>query len=226
MSIWKANKKSGLDNYKHRLKTFTHNKLLYIRKMKTDLILDTISKYITFTEEEIPFFLSLLREKKIRKKQFLYQEGDICKYTTFVNKGCLRTYAIDNNGTEHVFQFATEGWWIGDIESLKNQTPTMMNTDALEDSEILLISKTDMDLLYEKIPKYEHFSRMILENAYIAHQQRILHNVCFSATERYQYFIEKYPEWNLRIPQNQIASYLGITPEFFSKMKSQFLREK
>lgn len=194
--------------------------------MNTDLILETISKYITFTKEESGFFLSLLREKKMRKRQFLYQEGDVCKYTTFVNKGLLRTYAIDNNGAEHVFQFATEGWWIGDIESLKNQTPTMMNTDALEDSEILMISKQDMDLLYEKISKYEHFSRMILENAYISHQQRILHNICFSAAERYQHFIEKYPDWAGRIPQNQIASYLGITPEFFSKMKSQFLREK
>ncbi len=191
--------------------------------MNTDLILKTISQYITFTKEETKFFLSLLRQKKIRKKQFLYQEGDICKYTTFVNNGCLRTYAIDNSGTDHVFQFATEGWWIGDIESLKNQTPTMMNTDALEDSEIIMISKQDMDLLYEKVPKYERFSRMILENAYIAHQQRILHNACFSAYERYQHFLEKYPEWNARIPQNQIASYLGITPEFFSKMKSQAL---
>ena len=204
---------------------YSHLNLLYFRQMNTSLILKTISKYITFTENETVLFLSILREKKIRRKQFLYQEGDICKYTTFVNKGCLRTYAIDNNGPEHVFQFATEGWWIGDIESLKNQTLTMMNTDALEDSEILLISKTDMDQLYEKIPKYEHFSRMILENAYIAHQQRILHNVCFSAAERYQYFIEKYPDWNARIPQNQIASYLGITPEFFSKMKSQVMKE-
>lgn len=189
--------------------------------MNTDLILKTISQYITFTKGETEFFLSLLRQKKIRKKQFLYQEGDICKYTTFVNEGCLRTYAIDNSGTERVFQFATEGWWIGDIESLKNGTPTMMNTDALEDSEILMISKTDMELLYEKIPKYEHYSRMILENAYIAHQQRILHNICFPAAERYRLFTQKYPQWVERLPQNQIASYLGITPEFFSKMKSQ-----
>ena len=101
-----------------------------------------------------------------------------------------------------------------------------MNTDALEDSEILMISKHDMDLLYEKIPKYEHFSRMILENAYIAHQQRILQNICFSAAQRYEYFLEKYPQLSSRIPQNQIASYLGITPEFFNKMKSHALREK
>lgn len=194
--------------------------------MNTALILESISKYITFTEEETAFFLSLLRHKRMRRKQFLYQEGDICKYTTFVNKGCLRTYAIDKNGAERIFQFATEGWWIGDIESLKNETPTLMNTDALEDSEILMISKADMDLLYEKIPKYEHYSRMILENAYIAHQQRILQNICFTAAERYQYFLEKYPQLSTRIPQNQIASYLGITPEFFSKMKGQVLREK
>ncbi len=189
--------------------------------MNSDPILKTISQYISFTKGETEFFLSLFREKKIKKKQFLYQEGDVCKYTTFVNKGCLRTYAIDNSGTERVFQFATEGWWIGDIESLKNQTPTMMNTDALEDSEILLISRTDMDILYKRIPKYEHYSRMILENAYISHQQRILHNICFSAAERYGYFAQKYPEWMERLPQNQIASYLGITPEFFSKMKSR-----
>ena len=194
--------------------------------MNTELILETISRYITFTKEETDFFLSLLRQKKIRRKQFLYQEGDVCKYITFVNKGCLRTFAIDKSGIEHVFQFAIEGWWIGDIESLKNETPTMMNTDALEDSEILMISKYDMDLLYEKIPKYEHFSRMILENAYIAHQQRILQNICFSAAQRYEYFLEKYPQLSTRIPQNQIASYLGITPEFFSKMKSHALREK
>ena len=194
--------------------------------MNTDLILETISKYITFTEEETKLYLSFLRHKKIRRKQFLYQEGDICKYTTFVNSGCLRTYAIDNNGTEHVFQFAIEGWWMGDIESLKNGTPTLMNTDALEDADILMISKEDMEVIYEKIPKYEHFSRMILENAYIAHQQRILQNICFTAAQRYQYFLEKYPQLSMRIPQNQIASYLGITPEFFSKMKAQVLREK
>lgn len=205
---------------------FVSQNPFYIRCMNTDLILKTISKYITFTEEETQFYLSFLRHKKIRRKQFLYQEGDVCKYTTFVNKGCLRTYAIDNNGTEHVFQFAIEGWWMGDIESLKNGTPTLMNTDALEDSDIIMISKVDMDVIYEKIPKYEHFSRMILENAYIAHQQRILQNICFTAAERYHYFLEKYPQLSIRIPQNQIASYLGITPEFFSKMKGQVLREK
>lgn len=194
--------------------------------MNTDLILGTLSKYITFTDEETKLYLSLLRHKKIRRKQFLYQEGDICKYTSFVNNGCLRTYAIDKNGAEHVFQFAIEGWWIGDIESLKNGTPTLMNTDALEDADILMISKEDMDIIYERIPKYEHFSRMILENAYIAHQQRILQNICFTAAERYQYFLEKYPQLSMRIPQNQIASYLGITPEFFSKMKGQVFREK
>jgi CRP-like cAMP-binding protein len=194
--------------------------------MNTSLILESISRYITFTEEETAFFVSLLRHKKMRKKQFLYQEGDICRYTTFVVEGCLRTYAIDKNGTERIFQFATEGCWIADIESLKNETPTLMNTDALEDSEILMISKQDMEMIYDKIPKYEHFSRMILENAYIAHQQRILQNICFTAAERYEHFLRKFPELSLRVPQNQIASYLGITPEFFSKMKGQVWRAK
>ena len=189
--------------------------------MNSKLILEAVYKHITLNQEEEEFFLSLLRQKKIRKKQFLYQEGDVCKYTTFVNKGCLRTYVIDKNGIEHVFQFATEGWWIGDMESLKTQMPTMMNVDALEDSEIIMISNDDMALLYERVPKYEHFSRMILENAYISHQQRILQNICYTALERYNYFIKKYPWLPGRLPQHQIASYLGITPEFFSKIKSE-----
>ena len=194
--------------------------------MNTDLLLQSIAKYISFTEEETNIYLSILKSRKIKKRQYLLQEGDINRYTTFVVTGCLRSFVVDKNGTEHVFQFATEGWWMADMASLNTQTPSIMNVDALEDSEILMISKEDMDDFYIKVPKYEHFSRIILENAFVAHQTRIMQNICFTATERYQYFCDKYPYLVQRVPQIQIASYLGITPEFLSKLRKQLLIKK
>lgn len=194
--------------------------------MDHDLLLQSISKHITLNKEEIDLLVSILKPRRVRKRQYLLQEGDVNKYTTFVNKGCLRSFVVDKNGTEHVFQFAVEGWWIGDLLSLNTQTPSIMNVDALEDSEVLLISKQDLDEFYIKVPKYEHYNRVILENAFIAHQTRIMQNICFTAAERYEYFKIKYPFLLNRIPQTQIASYLGITPEFFSKMRKQLLRQK
>ncbi|MEP6677084.1 MAG: Crp/Fnr family transcriptional regulator [Ferruginibacter sp.] len=192
--------------------------------MATDILLQYIKKHIELTDEESSLYVSLFKHRKIKKKQFLFQEGDVCKYASFVVKGCLRSFGIDKNGGEHVFQFAVENWWIGDIESFNRRTPSLMNVDALEDSEILMISRDDSDMLYEKIPKYEHFTRILMENAFIAHQQRIIQNSCFSAAERYQFFKDKYPFFAERLPQAQIASYLGVTPEFFSKMRSQLLK--
>lgn len=194
--------------------------------MNTDLILSSISRHITFTEEESKYYLSILKPRRIKKRQYLLQEGDINRYTTFVVNGCLRSFVVDKNGTEHVFQFAVEGWWMADLASLNTQTPSMMNVDALEDTDILMISKEDMDEFYIKVPKYEHFSRIILENAFVAHQTRIMQNICYTAAERYQYFCEKYPNLIQRIPQIQIASYLGITPEFLSKLRKQLLLKK
>ena len=193
--------------------------------MATDMLLQYIQKHIELTAEESTLYLSLFKHRKIKKRQFLFQEGDVCRYTSFVVKGCLRSFGIDKNGVEHVFQFAVENWWIGDLESFNRQTPSLLNVDALEDSEILMISREDSDLLYKTIPKYEHFTRILMENAFIAHQQRIIQNSCFSAAERYRFFKEKYPFFLQRLPQAQIASYLGVTPEFFSKMRSQLLKE-
>lgn len=192
--------------------------------MESNLLLSSISKHIHLTDSEQEFLLSLFKPRKIRKRQYLLQDGDVCKYTAFVNKGCLRSFIIDKDGVEHVFQFAPEGWWTGDIQSFKTQTPSLLNIDALEDSELLMIAKSDMDLLYEKVPKYERFSRLILENAFITHQERILQSICFTAAERYTHFNQKYPSLAQRLPQTQIASYLGLTPEFLSKLRKQLLK--
>ncbi|MES1224306.1 MAG: cyclic nucleotide-binding domain-containing protein, partial [Bacteroidota bacterium] len=135
-----------------------------------DLVLKNISRYIQLTKEETDYFISLLKEKKIRRKQYLLQEGDVCHYEYFVTKGCLRTYQLDQKGQEYIVQFAIEDWWIGDMYSFITQKPSKYNIDALEDSVVLAIEKKLLDELYIRVPKFEKFFRHLLQNAFIALQ--------------------------------------------------------
>jgi len=190
-----------------------------------NLLLQNISKYIQLTQEERDYFTSAIQIKRLRKKQYLVQEGDVCRYESFVNKGCLRTYHVDEKGQEHIAQFAIEGWWISDMYSFLTVTPARFNVDALEDSELLCLDKPSVEELYIQVPKFERFFRIILQNAFIAHQQRIIANMSKTAEERYLDFINHYPKVEQRVPQHQIASYLGITPESLSRIRRQ-LTEK
>jgi CRP-like cAMP-binding protein len=190
-----------------------------------DLLLQNISKYIQLTQEEIDCFISVIQIKRLRKKQYLVQEGDVCRYESFVNKGCLRAYHVDEKGQEHIAQFAIEGWWISDMYSFLTATPARFNVDALEDSELVCLDKPSLEKLYIQIPKFERFFRIILQNAFIAHQQRIIANMSKTAEERYLDFMNHYPQLEQRVPQHQVASYLGITPESLSRIRRQ-LTEK
>jgi len=189
-----------------------------------DLILKNISRFITLTPEEEQYFTSLLKLKKIKKKGYLLQEGDISRHQYFVNKGCLRTYTIDEKGLEHIIQFAIEDWWTGDMFSFLTQTPARFTIDALEDSELLCLEKNALEELYVKIPKFERFFRHLLQNAFIALQERIVANLSQPADERYCTFITKYPDMEKRLPLKQIASYLGITPESLSRIRSNYIK--
>jgi CRP-like cAMP-binding protein len=191
-----------------------------------NLILKNISRFISLNPDEEKYFSSLLRFKSLKKKQYLLQEGDINRYQYFVNKGCLRTYTIDERGLEHIIQFAIEDWWTGDMYSFLTQTPARYTIDALEDSEIICLEKPALEELYIKIPKFEKFFRNLLQNAFIALQERILSSLSKPADERYCIFIEKYPLMEQRLPLKQIASYLGITPESLSRIRSQYIRDK
>jgi CRP-like cAMP-binding protein len=191
-----------------------------------DLILNNISRFITLTPEEEQYFISQLKVKRLKKKQHLLQEGDICRYDYFVNKGCLRTYTIDEKGLEHILQFAIEYWWIGDMYSFLTQTPARYNIDALENSEVLCLEKNVLEDLYIKIPKFERFFRHLLQNAFVALQERINTSLSQTADEQYCTFIEKYPLMEKRLPLKQIASYLGITPESLSRIRSQYVKNK
>jgi CRP-like cAMP-binding protein len=189
-----------------------------------ELILKNISRFITLTQEEEQYFISQLKVKKLKKKQYLLQEGDTIRFQYFVNKGCLRTYTIDERGLEHIIQFAIEDWWTGDMYSFLTQKPARYTIDAVEDSELFCLEKNALEQLYIKLPKFEKFFRHLLQNAFISLQERIISNLSQPADERYCSFIEKYPKMEQRLPLKQIASYLGITPESLSRIRSNYVK--
>lgn len=191
-----------------------------------ELILKNVSRFIELTPEEAHFFTALFKPKTVRKKQYLLQEGSVCRYEYFVNRGCLRTFFIDNKGLEHNVQFSVEDWWTGDMYSFLTQKPGRFNIVAVEDSELLCIDHPSLEELYKKVPKFEKFFRHLLQNAFIALQERILSGISETAEERYKNFRKKYASMDKRIPQNQVASFLGITPESLSRVRRQLTQRK
>lgn len=191
----------------------------------TSFILQNICKHIVLTEEEQAHFLSLLVPKSIKRKQFLLREGEVCKHTAFVTTGCLRAYTIDRNGFEHILHFAPSGWWVADMYSLVSQQAGNLFIEAVEASEILLLSKSRQEQLYVDIPKFERFFRILAENSLVTHRQRLLDNLSLPAQERYAIFCKRYPTLIQCLPQKYIAAYIGVTPEFFSKMRKELLRD-
>lgn len=183
--------------------------------------LDHVGQYIQMTSEEQSIFLSKVKSRKYLKGQFVVQNGDICRHENFVLSGCLKTFYIDNDGHEHIVMFAIEDWWTADLGSFITQTPADLNVQCLEDSELAQISYSDLQQLYIEIPKLERFFRIIIQNAFVAAQKRILNNLSLPATERYLQFRNQYPKIEQRVPQYMIASYLGITKEFLSKIRTQ-----
>jgi len=187
--------------------------------MDPELIFRNIARHIQLDQEESDYFLSLVQPKKIKRKEYLLKQGEICRYEHFILKGCLRTYTIDDGGLEHILMFGIEDWWVGDLFSFLTQSPATFFIDALEDTEILQISKPNLDMLYVKVPKFERFFRIMLQNAFIAQQQRINQNLAFTAEQRYLDFIKNFPRLEQRLSQKQVSSYLGITPVFLSMLR-------
>jgi len=192
--------------------------------MAFDLLLNNVSRYIHLTEAERDVFLSLLQLKSFKRRQFFLNEGEICRNSAFVVSGCLRGYTVDKNGAEHVLSFAPPDWWIADMYSLISQKPGTLNIEALEDTETILLSKANQEKLYVEVPKFERFFRILIENSLVANQQRLIDNLSLTAEERYSIFCKRYPTLIDHLPQKQIASYIGVTPEFFSRMRSEILR--
>jgi CRP-like cAMP-binding protein len=190
----------------------------------TDLIIKNVSTHIKLEEEEKAIFLGMLRQQHVKRKQLLLREGETCRVSSFVVSGCLRGYTVDADGTEHVLNFAPPNWWIADMYSLLSQKPGTLNIEALEDTEMLTLSKADQERLYKEVPHFERFFRIITENSLVAYQQRLMDSLSLTAEERYTNFCKKYPTLVNTLPAKQIASYIGVTPEFFSKMKHKLLK--
>lgn len=174
---------------------------------------------IAAADEEL--IASKFFKKTVGKKTFLLQEGEVNMQLSYVHKGCLRIYAVDDNGFEKNVFFGLEDWWVMDLKSFVEQTPARFYIEAIENSELYQISKYDFDRLLEQVPQMEKWFRMLLQNALIASEDRINYKSSLSAEERYLKFLEKYPLLETRIPQKHIASYLGISPEFLSKLKAE-----
>lgn len=189
-------------------------------------ILTNVARFIDLTPAEKDQFTSLIQIKKLRKHQYLVQEGDVCRFEAFINKGSMRSFSVDDKGYEHVVLFGIEDWWIGDLYSFFTQTPSRYNVEALEDSELFCLDKPSLEKLYTEIPKFERFFRILIQNAFVAQQQRIIANMSQSAEERYNDFINRYPQFEKRFPQYHIASYLGIKPESLSRIRGQRTKNK
>lgn len=192
----------------------------------TELLKYNINNHIALSDQEMEEFCSLFQSKTIKKKQFLLQEGKVCDFEGFVTKGLFRLYHIDAKGFEQILYFAIENWWITDIDSFTNEKPSQLFIEALEDSEVLLISKNDKELAYVNLPKIEKLFRVMTQKTHVALQRRMIDNLSKTADQRYLDFIEKYPQLYQRLTNLQIAAYLGISHEFLSKIRKKIASKK
>ncbi len=189
------------------------------------LIINNVSRFIELTDLEKERFISLLKEISIQKKDFLLQEGDVAKYEYFITKGCIKAYSLDMAGTQHISMFGIENYWTTDMASFISNEPSRFFIEALEDTELLAISRTNYDLLFKEIPKFERFYRILYQRSLMSYIRRTNHGISLTAEERYLRFKEKYPQIVNRIKQKDLAAYIGVTPEFMSMIKSKIKKK-
>ncbi|MDC6390559.1 Crp/Fnr family transcriptional regulator [Maribacter sp. PR1] len=190
--------------------------------MNTNL-LSYIKRYINLTEQEITVLSEHVKIRTYLKGQYIVQQGEVCKYESFVISGCAKTFFIDTEGNEHVVMFAIENWWTADLGSFITQEPADYNVQCLEKTTVAQFSHESLELLYAQIPQLERFFRIIIQKAYVASQKRIVRNFSLTAKERYLNFRKQYRDIEQRVPQYLIASYLGITKQFLSKIRAELI---
>lgn len=191
----------------------------------TQFLVENIKKHVALTAAEEESLVKACLVKQMKKKQFFLQEGEVQRHLVFVVDGCLRSYSVDENGFEHILQFAPPGWWISDMRSMLEHTPASLNIDAVDDSEIILISIPDLERLYKEIASFDRFFRILSERSIATHQHRLIDSLSLTAKERYTSFCRQYPSLITCLPQKYVASYIGITPEFLSKMLKEPIKK-
>ena len=189
--------------------------------MKHGLLFASIEKHVALSDDDRAKLTEAFQMRRVKKGQFLVHEGAVNKNLIFITDGSVVTYFVDLNGHEHVIQFGVEGWWIGDFQSYTFQQPATCNVEALEDCAVLECGYEKAQRLYDEVPRFERYHRIVTQYGYAAFQQRVLQNLSMNAEDRYLAFHKKYSKLELRFPQKIIASYLGMTPEFYSKLKKK-----
>jgi CRP-like cAMP-binding protein len=191
-----------------------------------DLLFASFDNYLPLDPTEREDLSRRVIERKIKKRQFILQENDVCKHYTFVAEGCFKKYHVDKKGSEHNLQFAAENDWIMEIDSFYSEKPSRVYIEAIEPSTILQITKKDLLYLFTHNPKFDRNFRVIVENRFVQLENRILQAISSTAEERYLTFLSQYPHLSSRLPSTQIASYLGITPEFLSRIRKDLSRKQ
>ena len=191
--------------------------------MELGPLLKYISRYVDLSDQEISILSENVKVRDYLKDQFIVQQGDVCKYESFLISGCAKTFFIDQKGNEHVVMFAIENWWTADLGSFITQQPADYNVQCLKKSKAAQFSHESLELLYVQIPKLERFFRIIIQNAFVASQKRVVRNLSLTAKERYLIFRKQYPDIEQQVPQYLIASYLGITKQFLSKIRAELI---
>jgi CRP-like cAMP-binding protein len=192
--------------------------------MTTKPLIDYFNNFLPLDEGEASVVEEFFKERRVKRRQFILQEGDVCRHNTYVVEGCFRMYLVDDKGKEHNLQFAIENWWIGDIGSFHSEEPSKLYVEAIENSTILQIGKEDQLKLFVDYPKFNRIFRVLAENAMVSAQRRILQDIGSTAEERYLDFVKRYPQFFNRISNVQIASYLGVTPEFLSTIRKKLTK--
>lgn len=190
-------------------------------KTSIEPLLNYFNKLIPLNEMEIKWVTDYFKPRLYRRRQYVLQEMDVCKHFNFVVRGCLRMYKVDDKGNTHIIQFAAENSWLVNIGSFHERKPSELNIDALEDTMVLQITYDNLIALYTQAPKFDRIFRVLIENSFVTLQNRLLQNISSTAEDRYLSFLEVYPHLSNRLPQTQIASFLGITPEFLSRLRNR-----
>lgn len=189
--------------------------------MSYQLLKANIQKNLEMSTSELEAICNYFKPASVKKGKLLLQQGNICRFEGFVVEGCFRIFNIDKEGNENTLYFAVKDWWLMDNDSFMNQTSSELNIQALEDSKVLLIDRSNKETLYNETPKVEKLFRIMSQKAVVAWQRRLIRNHCLTAKDRYYYFINTYPEIAQKLTDRQISGYLGITHEFLSKIKKK-----
>ncbi|WP_228426131.1 Crp/Fnr family transcriptional regulator [Chryseobacterium carnipullorum] len=191
--------------------------------MMFDLLLSHIQNKVDLPGKQKHQIVSFFTHKKLRKKQYLLQEGDICKCLSFVSKGLLKSYVLDEKGSERINMFAFEGWWISDFNSFINQEKAVLNINAVEETEVLMITLEDYERMMLEIPVMDRYFRILYQNSLVTKDYRLMVSNSFTAEEKYRQLTQRSPEIIKRVPHNLIASYLGLAPETVSRIRKKNL---